>query len=95
MFTTCPWTAQTHNAGGPVKRFGIVAETVNSMNRDDWDGLFAAIDNDEIDLLLISPERLNNPEFRSGFLLHVSIGPDIIFDRSLEFAKLRSVCASR
>jgi ATP-dependent DNA helicase RecQ len=36
--------------------------TVNSTNRDDWDRIFTAIGAGEIDLLLISPERLNNPQ---------------------------------
>jgi ATP-dependent DNA helicase RecQ len=45
-------------------RLGLVARTVNSTNRDVWDDVFASIDLNEIDLLLISPERLNNPQFR-------------------------------
>lgn len=41
----------------------LVAETVNSTNPGDWERIFEMIDNDNIDLLLISPERLNNPGF--------------------------------
>ncbi|MEA3510614.1 MAG: RecQ family ATP-dependent DNA helicase [Actinomycetota bacterium] len=63
-----PLLALMRNQIEAAERIGIVAETVNSTNRDDWAELFTAIDNDEVDLLLISPERLNNPEFRSDVL---------------------------
>ena len=49
-------------------RLGIRAETVNSTNRDDWDEIFSRIEAGEVDLLLISPERLNNPAFRQEVL---------------------------
>jgi ATP-dependent DNA helicase RecQ len=51
-----------------AERLGVAAETVNSANRDDWDRVFDRIDRDEVDLLLISPERLNNPQFRRDVL---------------------------
>jgi ATP-dependent DNA helicase RecQ len=51
-----------------AKRLGVRAETVNSANRDDWDRIFDQIDRDEVDLLLISPERLNNQQFRKDIL---------------------------
>ena len=44
------------------------ARTINSENRDDWDAVREAIDRDEVDLLLISPERFNNPAFRDDVL---------------------------
>ena len=46
----------------------INAQTVNSSNRDDWGPIFEAIDAGEVDLLLISPERLNNPKFRADVM---------------------------
>lgn len=45
-------------------RLGIKATTVNSTNRQEWQETFEAIQAGEIDFLLITPERLNNPEFR-------------------------------
>jgi ATP-dependent DNA helicase RecQ len=51
-----------------AERLGVAAETVNSANRDDWDRVFERIDRDEVDLLLISPERLNNQQFRKDVL---------------------------
>jgi ATP-dependent DNA helicase RecQ len=45
-------------------RIGLNATTINSTNRHDWVNTFEQIRRREIDLLLISPERLNNLEFR-------------------------------
>jgi ATP-dependent DNA helicase RecQ len=46
-------------------RLGIRAETDNSTNPDDWQEIFARIAAGTVDLLLISPERLNNLQFRN------------------------------
>ncbi|PRY61375.1 ATP-dependent DNA helicase RecQ [Knoellia remsis] len=45
-------------------RAGIRAVTMNSANAQDWDEVRAALAADEVDVLLVSPERLNNPRFR-------------------------------
>jgi len=45
-------------------RLEISAETVNSTNQEDWAEVFARIGAGTVDLLLISPERLNNVKFR-------------------------------
>jgi len=44
-------------------RAGLVAATVNSTNIDDWDDVLGRLAADELDVLLISPERLANPSF--------------------------------
>ncbi|SEJ46541.1 RecQ family ATP-dependent DNA helicase [Demequina mangrovi] len=49
-------------------RAGIRAATVNSANVTEWDEIHAAIARGEIDVLLCSPERLNNPAFRDEVL---------------------------
>jgi ATP-dependent DNA helicase RecQ len=49
-------------------RLALSARTVNSANRDEWDPIFADIEAGEVDLLLVSPERLNNPKFQSDIL---------------------------
>ncbi|HUW16555.1 MAG TPA: DEAD/DEAH box helicase, partial [Actinomycetes bacterium] len=51
-----------------AERLGVNSATVNSTNREDWEPIFDAIRAGAIDLLLISPERLNNPQFRSQVL---------------------------
>ncbi|MGW5239164.1 RecQ family ATP-dependent DNA helicase [Monashia sp. NPDC004114] len=45
-------------------RAGIRAVTLNSTNADAWGTVSEAIARDEVDVLLVSPERLNNPRFR-------------------------------
>ncbi len=45
-------------------RAGIRAVTMNSGNAQEWDEVRAALAADEVDVLLVSPERLNNPRFR-------------------------------
>lgn len=44
-------------------RAGLRAATINSTNIDDWDPIFADLDADRLDVLLVSPERLANPRF--------------------------------
>lgn len=63
-----PLIALMRNQTEMATKLGIEARTVNSTNRDDWEPIFEAVTRREIDLLLISPERLNNPQFRSDIL---------------------------
>lgn len=51
-----------------ASRAGITAVTVNSTNVQDWDDVHAGIARGEVDVLLVSPERLNNPSFRDEVL---------------------------
>lgn len=48
-----------------AERIGLVAATINSTNTDEWDEIAERVRRDEIDLLLVSPERLANARFRS------------------------------
>ncbi|KGN34768.1 ATP-dependent DNA helicase RecQ [Knoellia sinensis KCTC 19936] len=47
-----------------AERAGIHAVTMNSANAQDWDEVRSALATDSVDVLLVSPERLNNPRFR-------------------------------
>ncbi|MCA5893122.1 RecQ family ATP-dependent DNA helicase [Isoptericola sp. NEAU-Y5] len=49
-------------------RAGIRAVTINSSNVTEWEGVHASIAAGEVDVLLCSPERLNNPAFRDEVL---------------------------
>ncbi len=49
-------------------RAGIRAVTINSANVTEWDEVRAAISAGDVDVLLCSPERLNNPGFRDEVL---------------------------
>jgi ATP-dependent DNA helicase RecQ len=44
-------------------RAGLTAATLNSSNIDEWSSIEAALRAGEIDVLLVSPERLANPGF--------------------------------
>ncbi|MDX6704817.1 MAG: ATP-dependent helicase RecQ [Solirubrobacteraceae bacterium] len=63
-----PLLALMRNQIAAAQRIGIRAHTVNSTNRDAWDEVSSLLAADAIDLLLISPERLNNPQFRARML---------------------------
>ena len=51
-----------------AERLGLRAYTVNSTNTHEWERVRGRLASNTIDLLLISPERLNNPLFREDML---------------------------
>ena len=59
-----PLLALMRNQIAAAERLGIRAHTVNSTNREAWGEVRALLEADAVDLLLISPERLDNPQFR-------------------------------
>ncbi len=63
-----PLLALMRNQVAAAARAGIRAVTVNSSNLGDWDAVYAAVEAGEVDVLLVSPERLNNPSFRDAVL---------------------------
>jgi len=58
-----PLLALMRDQVSAAERAGLQAATVNSTNLDDWDEVFQRLDEDAIDVLLVSPERLGNPRF--------------------------------
>ncbi len=63
-----PLLALMRNQVAAAERIGIRAHTVNSTNRDSWGEVRELLEGNAVDVLLISPERLNNPQFRTGML---------------------------
>ena len=55
-----------------AKRLAIQAVTINSSNTGDWELVKKQILNNEVDAVLISPERLSNEDFVSDILLPVA-----------------------
>ncbi|HEY1530320.1 MAG TPA: DEAD/DEAH box helicase [Galbitalea sp.] len=51
-----------------ASRAGVRAFAINSTNPHEWAEVQAALARDEVDVLLVSPERLNNPSFRENQL---------------------------
>src|SRR5918995_899614 len=63
-----PLLALMRNQIAAAERAGIRAVTINSTNMEQWEETHAAIQRGEVDVLLVSPERLNNPGFRDEVL---------------------------
>ncbi|HEV2372687.1 MAG TPA: RecQ family ATP-dependent DNA helicase [Streptosporangiaceae bacterium] len=63
-----PLLALMRNQIAAAKRAGIRAATVNSSNTEDWEEVYAEVQAGQTDVLLVSPERLNNPGFRDLIL---------------------------
>jgi ATP-dependent DNA helicase RecQ len=63
-----PLLALMRNQIAAASRLGIRAHTINSTNREEWDEIRSLLEQDAVDLLLISPERLNNPRFRDELM---------------------------
>ncbi|TRW44881.1 RecQ family ATP-dependent DNA helicase [Georgenia yuyongxinii] len=59
-------------------RAGIRAVTINSSNVTEWDDVHAAIAAGEVDVLLCSPERLNNPDFRDAVLPRLAASAGLV-----------------
>ena len=59
-----PLLALMRNQIEAAARAGIQARTVNSANTDEWEQVYAEVSAGLVDVLLVSPERLNNPGFR-------------------------------
>jgi len=57
-----------------AERIGISAYTINSQNNEDWEEVEEALRRDEVDVLLISPERLANEHFRNQTLQQIPWG---------------------
>src|SRR3954447_14076149 len=63
-----PLLALMRNQIAAAERAGIRAVTINSTNIEDWEPTHESVAAGEVDVLLVSPERLNNPGFRDEVL---------------------------
>ncbi|HEY5836414.1 RecQ family ATP-dependent DNA helicase [Streptomyces sp.] len=63
-----PLLALMRNQVEAAARAGIRARTINSSNSEEWGDVEAGVAAGEVDVLLVSPERLNNPDFRDQVL---------------------------
>lgn len=69
-----PLLSLMRNQIAAASRMGVVAETINSSNPDDWERVEQRVADDEVDMLLVSPERFANDRFRSGLLARFADG---------------------
>lgn len=63
-----PLLSLMRNQTDLAARFKLNAVSINSTNRDEWSLIEHELDKDTIDLLLVSPERLGNPDFKARLL---------------------------
>ncbi|MGK5531186.1 RecQ family ATP-dependent DNA helicase [Streptomyces sp. URMC 129] len=63
-----PLLALMRNQMEAAARAGIRARSINSANSEEWEGVRAEVEAGAVDVLLVSPERLNNPDFRDQVL---------------------------
>jgi len=63
-----PLLALMRNQIAAAGRMGVRAKTINSENQDEWHEVEAALARNEVDILLISPERLANERFGTEVL---------------------------
>jgi len=63
-----PLLALMRDQVAAAERAGVRAMAINSANATEWDLVSRALAADEVDVLLVSPERLTNPSFRENQL---------------------------
>jgi ATP-dependent DNA helicase RecQ len=63
-----PLLSLMRNQLGAAESMGLRAHTINSTNASEWSEIERLIEADEVDLLLIGPERLNADRFRERLL---------------------------
>ncbi len=67
-----PLLALMRNQIEAANRLGIRADTINSTNQDHWPEISQSILADQVDAILISPERLSNEAFVEEVLMPVA-----------------------
>ncbi|QDY79397.1 RecQ family ATP-dependent DNA helicase [Streptomyces qinzhouensis] len=73
-----PLLALMRNQVDAAARAGIRARTINSSNQEEWDAVKAEVASGDVDVLLVSPERLNNPDFRDQVLPELSAATGLL-----------------
>jgi ATP-dependent DNA helicase RecQ len=73
-----PLVSLMRNQIAAAERMGVKAVTINSSNVDEWATVQADIRRDEVDVLLISPERLENDRFMQQVIAPIADRIDLI-----------------
>ncbi|MEB3021683.1 RecQ family ATP-dependent DNA helicase [[Mycobacterium] crassicus] len=73
-----PLLALMRNQVDAAERAGVHAATINSSNVTDWADVQRRVTAGDLDVLLVSPERLNNPEFRDEVLPALAAGVGLV-----------------
>src|SRR5215470_15781282 len=73
-----PLLALMRNQVDAASRAGIRARTINSANLQEWEEITTELRAGAVDVLLISPERLNSPDFRDEVLPKLAAGAGLV-----------------
>ena len=73
-----PLLALMRNQVEAAERFGVRALTINSTNPGEWPTFHKAIQDNEVDALLVSPERLANDRFVNEVLMPIAGGVGLV-----------------
>ena len=73
-----PLLALMRDQVAAAERAGIRAVTMNSANSAQWEQIESEIRSGRADVLLVSPERLNNPVFRDEVLPHLAASAGLV-----------------
>lgn len=73
-----PLLSLMRNQIAAAERMGVRAATINSENVADWDNVKAKLIGNEVDILLISPEKLANERFQSQVLAPIADQIDLL-----------------
>jgi ATP-dependent DNA helicase RecQ len=73
-----PLLSLMRNQVEAAERIGIRAARMDSDTVDAWDGIEARLGADEIDVLLVSPERLANERFQTRTIPQIGLGVGLL-----------------
>lgn len=72
-FIISPLLSLMRNQITAAERLGLSAATINSSNNKEWSAIIDQLNEDKIDILFISPERLGNAKFQKNILRNAAI----------------------
>ena len=67
-----PLLSLMRNQREAAQRIGITSRTINSTNNEEWEQIQSELASNQVDVLLISPERLANDDFRQNVLANIA-----------------------
>ncbi|PZW99342.1 RecQ-like ATP-dependent DNA helicase [Pseudomonas sp. 478] len=67
-----PLLSLMRNQVSAAEQMGVRAETINSDNEDEWSEIEKKIKANDVDILIVSPERLSNQRFRAEVLPRIA-----------------------
>jgi ATP-dependent DNA helicase RecQ len=73
-----PLLALMRNQVAAAERAAIHARTINSANTQEWQQVYDEVGTGKADVLLVSPERLNNPGFRDEVLPELTAAAGLV-----------------